>query len=125
MNGKVVRILHKDYQGHPLEIVVDVGEKDGVTPRTEFLIYKLGEEIEDPDGGESLGRLELVRGRGKSKHIQSRLTTVVPITRTKKKIRRTSGDLYVRPIESVEEEEEVLPFDKSLAVGDLVRILSK
>jgi hypothetical protein len=122
-NGRVIRILNKDIYGCPVEVVVDVGEVDGVTSRSQFLLYVLGEEIQNPDGGESLGRLEIVRGRGKAKHVQSRLTTVVPLSKTKRTIRRTSGGGLMFPAETVEEEEELLPFDRDLKEGDWVRVL--
>jgi len=42
----------------------------------EFVVYAEGEELTDPDTGESLGTLEIVRGRAYAKHVQKRLTTL-------------------------------------------------
>jgi len=86
----------------------------------------------DPDTGESLGQLEIVRGRGKAKHVQPNMTTVTALTRRKQVIRKEpgrSGNLFpsfghsIPPfIEIVEETEEEIPFE-AVTEGDLVRVL--
>jgi len=114
--GKVVHVNKTIYP--PNEIVVNLGTEDGVTARTTFLIYVVGDEIIDPDSGLSLGRLEKVRGRGKAKHVQERMTTVVPMTRRRQIIRKG-----VFTPETVEDEDEDIPFSTDIGVGDLVRVL--
>jgi len=55
---------------------INMGENDGLKVGQRFLVYGLGKEITDPDSGENLGVLEIVRGRGKVTHVQPRLATL-------------------------------------------------
>src|SRR5438093_56490 len=57
----------------PTKVVLPVGAEHGVLEGTEFIIYELGEEIHDPETGESLGRLELHKGRVRVSQIQDKL----------------------------------------------------
>ena len=75
LEGKVVQI-HPERMNS--ELVVNLGKEHSVTADSRFLIYRLGEEVKDPDTLESLGNLEIAIGIGKPKHIQDKLTTVVP-----------------------------------------------
>jgi hypothetical protein len=115
IEGKVV---HVDTSRPPGEIVVNVGSEHGIGMQSTFLIYVLSDEIHDPDTGASLGKLEKVHGRGRARHVQPRMTTVVPITRTRQVTRKT----YFNSPETIQEEEEI-PFDADIAVGDLVRVV--
>lgn len=128
--GKVVMVNREQHP--PTEIVVNIGSADGISMKDTFLVYVIGNEIKDPDTGESLGQLEIVRGRGKAKHVQSNMTTVTALTRRKHVIRKEpgrSGSLLpsrgysISPfIEIVEETEEEIPFE-AVTEGDLVRVL--
>lgn len=42
-----------------------------------FLVVGLGETIIDPDTKESLGELEIVRGRARVSHVQEKIATLV------------------------------------------------
>jgi hypothetical protein len=55
---------------------INKGHDDGIKLGQRLLVYGLGKEITDPDTGEELGRLEIVRGRGKVTNVQPRLATV-------------------------------------------------
>lgn len=68
--GKVVKVLD-DYH-----IVINRGSADNVAKNSRFLIYRLGDELQDPETGESLGKLEIVCGEGVVDHIQERMTTL-------------------------------------------------
>ena len=59
------------------EIIMNKGSDDEISIHDKFLIYNLGDELFDPDSNESLGKLEIVCGRAKVKHIQSRATTLI------------------------------------------------
>lgn len=72
-DGKVVNIVDET------TVVINLGSDHGVKPGHTFLILGLGEMITDPDTGESLGHLELVRGRAEAKHVQPRMTTLVSV----------------------------------------------
>jgi len=91
-------------------VVINKGSADGVEKGQRFLVYEIGEEVADPDTGESLGRLELVRGTGAVTHVQERIATVEsdrfekPM-KTVRKIRRNEPypSLFGRASETVEE----------------------
>lgn len=77
--------LSADVQPKPIRVaqvvdeyrlVLNVGKRDGVTARDNFLIYGLGGEVKDPETGENLGVLELLRGRGKVEHLQDSICTI-------------------------------------------------
>src|SRR3990172_5886283 len=57
-------------------VVINAGKKDGVEIGHRFLIYKIGDEIFDPDRKESLGRIEVVKGKGEVIHVQDRMATL-------------------------------------------------
>jgi len=57
-------------------LVLTVGSQDGIRPGQRFLIYSIGAEVTDPDSGESLGALEVIRGTAKATHVQEKICTV-------------------------------------------------
>lgn len=89
-----------------------------------FIIYGLGEALSDPETGEPLGTLEIVRGKAKAIHIQEKMTTLETYEREdlpgRRIIRRTPYNIVMG--EQVEEfsptEQAVL---KDVAVGDYAR----
>jgi hypothetical protein len=121
---KVVKIL----DGY--EVVINRGSNDGIQPGAVFLLFGLDDIIVDPDTGEHLGRLELVRGRARVTHIQERLSTLESSERfntsgTKKIIRRDAGrTLGLLGLGTTEEIEEATP-DRlkqlNAQVGDYAR----
>lgn len=86
--GKVVRI-NSDY-----EIVINKGLLDGVEEDHEFTIVGVGESILDPDTGEDLGQLEIVRGNVRAMHVQPKMATLSTYeyeqSESKKEIRKVS-----------------------------------
>jgi hypothetical protein len=117
-------------------LVLNVGRVDGVRTHHNFLVFGIGPDIIDPETGENLGALEVVRGRGKVEHLQERFCTVrsVEVRRVpglKKTIRREGGNSIrtgllrgfgSEPVEEVEEGMQVIsqPFDNA-EVGDFAR----
>lgn len=71
LKGKVAKILS------PTSLVINKGSNDGITKNNKFLIYRLGEEIIDPETNENLGTLEIVCGEAQPEHIQEKITTVI------------------------------------------------
>jgi len=65
---KVARIIS------PTEVVLAAGSDDDVTPGMEFVIYELSDTVYDPENGEDLGRIELVKGRVIAEHVQDKFT---------------------------------------------------
>lgn len=57
-------------------IVINKGANEGIHLNQMFLIYKLGDEIIDPDTKEILGQLEIVLGRGIVTHVQDKMATL-------------------------------------------------
>jgi hypothetical protein len=122
--GKVVRVAERGYEDY--EVVINKGENDGISPNDRFLIYAMGEELFDPDTGENLGRLEIVKGIAKPKHIQEKTTTLVSAEYyppRKRIIKRNNFD-FSREDEIIESPPEVVPF-KGVRVGDLVKLMKK
>jgi hypothetical protein len=70
---KVVAVLN------PSKVVINRGDSDGLKRGQKFLVYQLGDEMFDPTTNESLGRLEIVRGRGQVVHLQGRMAHVASI----------------------------------------------
>ena len=67
---KVARIIDK------YTIVINKGTKNKISKGDMFLIYRLGDEIVDPDTKEILGTLEIVVGMGKVEHAQDTIATL-------------------------------------------------
>ena len=58
---KVAKVLSET------QLVLNVGSNDGIKEDSRFLVYSIeDEDILDPVTGESLGKLEYVKGRGRS-----------------------------------------------------------
>jgi len=68
IKGKVARIIDES------TVIISVGQQHGVTSGMRFVIYEEGEEVLDPDTGESLGAWEVVKGEVVAKHVQERIT---------------------------------------------------
>lgn len=106
-------------------IVINRGGLDGVKLNQPFLMYCLsGEEIIDPETYESLGHLEIIRGRGTVSHVQDRISTIKSImtaTPTRRIIRRKPGSMFgfmdQGEQEEISEGGELLPFN-DVRVGD-------
>ncbi len=98
------------------KIVINKGFQDGITKNSVFLIYRLGNELFDPDTKESLGVLELVCGEGKPEHIQEKMTTLktskTEIRKTKT-VRKTGpyGGLFGNTEETYDPEVTEIPFE--------------
>lgn len=115
-------------------VVLNVGRKDGVRTDDTFLIYGVGGDIEDPETGENLGVLELIRGRGRIEHLQDAICTIKSTMKRqvpghKKLYRRERsggmGALSILGYPNVEEVEEGArsvdePFDGA-QLGDYAR----
>ena len=104
---KVVQLLSQS------RLVVNRGSHDGIREGQLVLIYAMGDELFDPDTNESLGQVELIKGKAKVVHLQDRIATVENIERTKKDIFNLLGPAT---------QEVVTPFHNA-EIGDLARFL--
>lgn len=68
--GKVVSLLDE------YKVVLNKGSEQGVQDGDKFLIVGIGDVIVDPDTGEELEQLEIVRGQVTATHIQPKISTL-------------------------------------------------
>lgn len=80
---EIARVIH--VQEYDQQVVINKGEVNGIKLGDTYLIYQLGEEMFDPETEESLGQLEIVKGKGKVIHVQERISTIESIDRTSPK----------------------------------------
>jgi hypothetical protein len=125
---ELARVVHL---GDPdgFEVVISRGARDGLRLGQRFVVFTYGPEVEDPDTGENLGRIELVRGRGEIIHLQDNMATVRSVekrpSRPSKRVIRDTGMLAIATgrghvIEEDWPPEEVLPF-RHISVGDFAK----
>jgi hypothetical protein len=129
IHTKIARILG------PTRVVLAAGAEQGIKEGMEFIIYELSDPISDPETNESLGRLELHKGRVRVIHVQEKLSTATTLP---KKVYQPSFLEATVPFIPREgrwvEGYERLPIDESEAtpeepdlkvrIGDLVRSVS-
>ena len=133
--------MHDSYDNLPRVIkvidaysfVVNKGEENGISPDRSYLVFGLGENLFDPQTGENLGILELVRGRAMAVHIQEKVTIfksseTQKIPGTIKRIRRDDisygiGALmgHAPQVEEIEEGAETVLKKMQVEVGDRLR----
>jgi len=69
--GRIVKIL----DGTPTRWVVNLGAEQ-IAPGDDLVIFEVGDEVIDPDSGESLGELELVKCHAVADHVQEKLAVL-------------------------------------------------
>jgi hypothetical protein len=57
-------------------VVINRGSNDGIEIGDRFLILSIGEELFDPDTSESLGCVEVIKGKGEVTHVQEKMATL-------------------------------------------------
>lgn len=118
---KVVQIIS------PYKVVINAGADSELKEGQRFLVYALGEMIKDPDSGEDLEQIEIVKGTGVLVHLQKKIATIESNMEEKKPItikrRSTLGGMrhLFGDTEETEISREDIPFEEP-QVGDLVRI---
>ena len=70
--GRIVRIID------PTTLIINRGTNHGVKNGMTFIIFEEGEEVIDPDTGESLGKYELVKGIVEVTNVQENMSQVRP-----------------------------------------------
>lgn len=61
------------------KVAINRGVDQGVKVGDTYLIYAIGPELIDPETDESLGDLEIVRGRAVVRHVQDKVSTLETI----------------------------------------------
>ncbi|HRU07181.1 MAG TPA: hypothetical protein P5137_15550, partial [Candidatus Brocadiia bacterium] len=69
VEGKIARILSESH------VVINIGAQQGVKEGMVFTILAQGDEVKDPDTGETLGRWEVSKGKIVATNVQDRLST--------------------------------------------------
>jgi hypothetical protein len=114
---KVVKIIDE------YKVVINAGSRQDICEGQKYLIFSIdNDEIFDPDTGESLGYLEIVKGTGIVTHVQEKIATLESATYRRKK---NVPPFYISDIlssstEDNDREQRRLPF-KDLVVGDYVK----
>lgn len=124
--SQVAFIAPMSADGNVSEIVINTGSNDGVKIDDRYLIFGLGEEIFDPASKRSLGKLEIVRGRGIVSHLQPNMATLQATSSTqrseRRKITKTTGGIGMFPFPTVTEEIEPLGKEfVGVQIGDFAR----
>ena len=106
----------------PYRLVMNRGERNRIQVGRRVLIYGISEEeIIDPNTGESLGFLELVRGTGRIIFVQDKISIIETDQKKTYRKRIENSSLGLRSYKSeVAESDELKPFDNA-QVGDLVK----
>ncbi|KZL23682.1 hypothetical protein [Pseudovibrio sp. WM33] len=116
---RVVKIIDR------LTVAINAGSSSDVELGDKFLIFELGDEIIDPTDGQSLGQLELVRGRAEVIHVQEKIATLKSIefenSLPRKRILKKSHGLSAFGTEEVIEERESSLISLNAEVGDYVK----
>jgi hypothetical protein len=120
--AKVARVID------PYKLVINRGQADGIREGQRMLVYCIDdEEIKDPDTGESLGFLELVRGTGRTFLVEEKFSILESDTlyrkfsegQAKTVEERFSRITTIDPLISLRDG-ALKPFDNP-QVGDLVK----
>lgn len=107
------------------KIVINKGRQEDVKVGDRFLVYKISEnEISDPETGENLGALEIVKGTGVVTHVQEKISTLES-DRKSDSFRKTIRKPILTFSQFAGEEEiidrkQTIPFENP-EVGDLLK----
>lgn len=109
IRGKIIRILDTS------TVVINLGASDGVSPDSVFRVLAPPENIVDPDTGDVLGTLALVKVRLKADRVYDRFT----VAKSKWTSMETSlgGLLNIPSVESV-----LTPYQKEVELGRELRV---
>jgi len=106
------------------QLLINVGETNGIKLGARVVIFALGPKLTDPDTGEPLGHFEIVRGGGNIISVQSRMAIVassrIVAERFLKPVAPIANVMGIAPEQGVR---DVPAAFKSPAVGDLVRFV--
>lgn len=121
---KVIKIIDE------YSLVINRGSEHDIRINSKFLIFGTGERLVDPDTGEDLGTLEIVRGRARVIHVQAKMSTLTSdefeITPGKKRTIKRQGGAFLMlsnqpQVEEVTEGEERNEVAIRATTGDYAR----
>ena len=73
IEGKIVKIVDER------TLVADVGTEQGVAVEQQFVVVQPVDMVVDPESGDELGTLELIKARLVAVHAQPRIATLAPL----------------------------------------------
>jgi hypothetical protein len=125
--GKIAHIIDETH------VILNIGSNQGVKLNQIFLIYQEGDEVFDPDTNESLGKVEITKGRIIVEHVQEKMAIAATekkepdVTSHNKILSELMVDASI-PKDSEREKLKVDPYHlkplpqvTSVRIGDLVR----
>ncbi|HVC60785.1 MAG TPA: hypothetical protein VND19_10540 [Acetobacteraceae bacterium] len=134
-HSALAKVIHMvdDWRGDsPFELVIGWGTERGMKVGDRFLVFGCGPRLSDPDTGEDLGLLEVVRGHGIVTHVQDRVATLRSTERrrrsgaTRRIVREGGGGVFLaglglgRVIEEEVPDDEDKPF-ANVQINDLAK----
>jgi hypothetical protein len=101
-------------------VVINRGSKHAVREGQRFLIYSVGGEVNDPETKAPLGRLEIVKGKGKVLHVQENMATLRSDSfgPPERKVVRQKGAPWLNSALGLGLEEEVVQSGALVAFSD-------
>ena len=110
----------------PRHVALSAGTLDGVKEGMVFVIYSLGDPIFDPSTGDSLGQLEIVKGRVKVVNVQDKVSQATTLSRTESLFDTINSFSRSHAYKTIQDELKVdipQPFtvDLTVRIGDAAR----
>jgi hypothetical protein len=103
------------------KLAINRGTIHGLKEGQRVLVYRLSEEeLRDPNTGESLGYLEIVKGKGRVIHVQEKMCTIESDQKQSRRMATKRTGLYGSGEEVMETLDELVPFEDP-EVGDMVK----
>ncbi|NJK73177.1 MAG: hypothetical protein HC942_02155 [Microcoleus sp. SU_5_6] len=103
------------------KLAINRGTIHGLKEGQRVLVYRMSEEeLRDPNSGESLGYLEIVKGKGRIIHVQEKISTIESDQKQFRRMATKRTGLYGSGEEVMETLDELIPFEDP-EVGDMVK----
>ena len=119
IEGRVAEIIDE------YTVVINRGHEHGVEEDMRFVIYEPGEEIKDPDTGESLGKFEYVKAKVRVTDVSGKFSTATTCEADTSPVYMGLGRLFgkqcrVLPLDK-EMKEKMPNYNTTVNIGDFVR----
>ncbi len=115
LKGKIAMILDER------RAAVNLAADSGVAVGDVFIVYNEGAEVTDPDSGESLGRIEVVKAQVTVSHVQEKLCIVERPVEAEPE--PDQSDVLSARMARVDQYKQASKRTQPIKVGDLARRL--
>lgn len=103
------------------KLAINRGTIHGLKEGQRVLVYRMSEEeLRDPNTGESLGYLEIVKGKGRVIHVQEKMCTIESDQKQSRRMATKRTGTYGFGEEVMETLDELVPFEDA-EIGDMVK----